>query len=212
MSSSLFGVVLAIFAVVWLSLAARGLARELNTDGPANWVVGLMGLLVIVGAAGFFATGLSAVGVLNFPRSFQWPAGYVSGVMRMPDGNVVVPLVPAGRLQLYDPQWRFLRGWQVNASGGDFRVECTPAGTIEVLTARGRRHYSFTESGDVISDVPSSDSGSDAFYAPHAEGQSVVVPTSPLLWVFSSPFFCWGVAAVGGVGIVVAKRLAHPKL
>lgn len=193
---------------VWLSLAAFAVVREPKTGGTDNWLVGIMGLLVIVGAAGFFATGLAALGVLNLPGSFEWPAGYVKGVMSMPDGNVVVPLVHAGRVQLYSQRLRFLRGWHVNAFGGDFRLESTPAGTIEVLTARGERHYSFTESGDMISDTPSSRSGSDAFYTPHSEGQPVVVPTFPLLWVFSSPFLCMGMAVVGGA-VIVRKRKAR---
>lgn len=55
----------------------RGVTREFRTSGSFKGIIALMGLVVIVGAAGFFATGLSALGFLKFPASFQWPAGYV---------------------------------------------------------------------------------------------------------------------------------------
>jgi hypothetical protein len=35
----------------------------------------------------------------------------------------------------------------------------------------------------------------------------VVVPTSPLLWVFSSPFLSWGLAVIGFVGLAILKKI-----
>jgi hypothetical protein len=76
----------------------------------------------------------------------------------MADGKYVVPLVSPGRVQLYDPQWHFLRGWHVDAEGGDFKVRCSLDGLIEVLTARGNHHYIFNELGELISATTVSDS------------------------------------------------------
>jgi hypothetical protein len=42
------------------------------------------------------------------------------------------------------------------------------------------------------------------------DGEWTVVPTSPLLWVFSSPFLSWGLAAVGGIGLIAVRRIAPP--
>ena len=118
----------------------------------------------------------------------------MTGVKKTADGKYVVPLVPEGRVQVYDSHWLFLRGWNVDALGGDFRVTPTPRSTIEVFTARGARHFSFTENGDLISDA----SMSESFDALPNKGQSVVVPTSPILWVFSSPAISWGVGVLAG--------------
>jgi hypothetical protein len=210
MSSFLFEIFLTLFAVVWLSLATCGIIRDIKKCGRAKWVIGLMGFLVIVGAGGFFATALLEMGVLKLSNSSQWPAGYVSGVIRTPDGKYVVPLIPPGRVQLYDPQWRFLRGWHVNADAGDFKVECAADGKIDVLTARGLHHYTFTQDGNLIS--AKSLSSYNSFYSRHTEGASVVVPTSPLLWIFSSPFLSGGVAAIGGIGLTVVKKSVGLKL
>jgi hypothetical protein len=102
-----------------------------------------MYLLVLVGAGGFFAAGLSATGIIKLPSSYEWPAGYARGVVATADGKYIVPLMPSGRLQIYDSQWHFIRGWNVDAGGGDFRVQCSPDGLVEVFTARGERQILF---------------------------------------------------------------------
>jgi hypothetical protein len=199
-----FGLLIALFAAFWLFLAARGMAKELKAPERAKWFRGTMYLLILIGAGGFFAAGLSATGVIKLPTSYEWPAGYVRGVVTEVDGKHVVPLVPSGRLQIYDSQWHFIRGWNVDAGGGDFKVRCSSDGVVEVFTARGQHHYSFTQDGRLIS--------SESFSEPLPslpEGQSVVVPTSPLLWTFSSPFLSWGVAVVGFVGLAATKKMGH---
>ena len=164
-----------------------------------------MYLLVLVGAGGFFAAALSATGIIKLPSSYEWPAGYVRGVVTTADGKYIVPLMPSGRLQIYDSQWHFIRGWNVGTGGGNFKVQCSANGVIEVFTARGEHHYSFAQDGHLIG----SESLPEPFSLLPDEGQSVVVPTSPLLWIFSSPFLSWGVAVVGFVGLAVLKKMGH---
>jgi len=200
-----FGLFLVLFAAVWLFLATRGIAKELKTSQQAKWIKGTMYLLILIGAAGFFAAAFSAMGIIRLPTSYEWPAGYVSGVVTAADGKHIVPLMPSGRFQIYDPKWHFIRGWNVNAGGGNFKVGLSPDGVIEVFTARGEHHYSFTQGGQLIS--------SETFSEPYSslpEGESVVVPTSPLLWIFSSPFLSWGLALFGFVGVALLKKL-RPK-
>jgi hypothetical protein len=201
-----FGVFLALFSCVWLFLAGLGIVRQLKRGRRVNWLVAISGLFLMVGAGGFFATGLSAAGVINLPDSFEWPAGYVRGVAETADGYHVVPLVPAGRLQIYDSQWHFVRGWHVDTSGGDFKVACLPNGEIAVLAARGRRRYSFNENGKLISGTRLP----EFFVWPQPE-RSVAVPTSSLLWIFSSPFLSWGIALIGMAGLWAARKFPPDK-
>lgn len=170
---------------------------------PFKWIVGVTYFLILIGASGFFATALSAVGILKLPCSREWPAGYVSGVVTELDGKYIVPLVPSGRVQLYDSQWHFIRGWNVDAGGGDFKVQCSPDGLIEVFTARGEHHFSFSEDGRLIA----STTILPGVFSGLPKGQSVVVPTSPLLWVFSSPFLSWAVMVIGFVGMAILKKI-----
>lgn len=114
-----------------------------------------------------------------------------------------MPLKPSGRLQIYDSQWHFIRGWNVDAGGGDFRVQCSSDGLVEVFTARGERQYSFTEEAHLVATtriLPET-------FASLPAGDSVVVPTPPLLWVSSSPFLSWGLAVIGFVGLAILKKI-----
>ena len=152
-------------------------------------------LLAVVGSLGFFGNALSDVGGLNWlPGSFEWPAGYVSGVATTSDGLFVVPHTPSGRVQVYDSDWKFLRGWHVDAGAGTFKLRSSGTDRIEVFTARGQWHYVFDESGALISRknyTPETYSSLDG------AGQSVVVPTAPWLWVFTHPGISWAALFVG---------------
>jgi len=200
-----FGLLMAAFTAFWMFLCVRGLARALRAPDQAKWIAGLMYLLVLVGAGGFFAAALSATGIIKLPSSYEWPAGYVRGGVTTADGKYIVPLMPSGRLQIYDSQWHFIRGWNVGTGGGNFKVQCSANGVIEVFTATGEHHYSFAQDVHLIG----SESLPEPFSLLPDEGQSVVVPTSPLLWIFSSPFLSWGVAVVGFVGLAVLKKMGH---
>jgi hypothetical protein len=200
---SLFNLFIALFAGFWLFFVSRYLVRQFNRGNRFRWIVAILSILVLIGGGGFFAAGLSATGVIKLPASREWPAGYVSGVVTTGHGDYIVPLVPSGRVQLYDAQWHFIRGWNVDAAGGDFKVEYSPDALIEVFTARGNHHYSFTGEGRLI--VPARILPET--FASLPRGDSVVVPTSPLLWVFSSPFLSWGVAVIGFIGLAALKKI-----
>ena len=98
-----FGLLIAAFAAFWMLLCARGMARALRTPDRAKWIMGLMYLLVLVGAGGFFAAALSATGIIKLPPSYEWPAGYVRGVVTTGDGKHIVPLMPSGDSRFTTP-------------------------------------------------------------------------------------------------------------
>lgn len=189
-------------ALFWLFNAVRGVIRGMRRPGRPHWTVVFLYLLLALGGEGFFAQAFCTTGVIKLPSSFQWPAGYVSGAVATEDGKQVVPLTPVSRIQIYDSQWHFITGWYVNSGGGDFKVQSSPDGVIEVFTARGQRHYSFTQDGHLVL----SESYSDNFMS-LPRGESLVVPTSPFLWVFSSPFLSWGVGVIGLVGLIITKKI-----
>ncbi len=203
-----FNLFLVLFAGVWLFLAWRGICRALKSAEQTKWLIVVSGFLVLIGSAGFFAEAMSGVGIINLPRSYEWPAGYASGVKKIASGLYVVPLDAEGRVQLYDSNWHFLRGWNVEAQGGDFTVAPTPDGNIDVFTSRGEHQYSFTENGDLLSTANFSDSS----WSPQKDGQTVIVPTSPVLWAFSSPAISWGIAILGLIGLGLVKKFTGQKL
>ena len=203
---SAFGWVIAVFGVVWLGTVIRGMTKGYGSGQRSNWVTWVAGALVGLGALGFFGSALLAVGMFNPPNSLELPPGYVSGVVTSQDGKYVVPIEPSGRIQIYDSQWKFLTGWQVQAEGGSFKVVAAQPSFVETFTGRGKHHYTFTDTGKLIA----ADHYSKPFEALSNGGRSMVVPTSPLLWPFSSPFLSMALTVVGFLLPKAVKRLAAP--
>jgi hypothetical protein len=200
----IFDLLLILFAGFWLFMSVRGASREVKSGGRLKPLLALPAVAGLVGFGGFFAQMMSAEGIIKLPKSYEWPAGYVSNVITTADGTYVVPIVPSGRVQLYDLNWHFLRGWNVNALGGDFKVESKSPDAIEVFTARGQSHYTFNENGDLVS----SGKLSESYYSLPNAGRSLVVSTALLLWPFSSPFISVVVGTLGFLGIAMMKKLA----
>ena len=190
------------FAGFWSFFAFRGKSWAFNISDPSTWLTLLMFFVFFVGLAGVLASDLSAFGLVRLPSSCEWPAGYVRGVITTPGGKHVVPLWPSGRVQIYDSQWHFVRGWNVDAWGGVFEVQCSSDGMIEVLTARGDRLYRFTEEGQLISSLPLERPISLWI----TSGRPVIVRTPLALWVFSSPILSGAVAIIGFVGLEALRQ------
>jgi hypothetical protein len=82
------------------------------------------------------------------------------------------------------------------------KVQSSPDGVVEIFTARGAVHYSFTQDGRLVSSA----SLPEPFLS-LPRGESFIVPTSPFLWVFSSPFLSWGVGVIGLVGLAILEKV-----
>lgn len=195
---------LIVFAGFWLLMAARGLKREFDEGQKFKWVFAFPIFVGFLGFSSFFAQAFSAEGIIKLPKSYEWPVGYATNVITMSTGHYVVPIVPSGRVQLYDANWHFLCGWNVDALGGDFRVATDSPGFIDVYTARGQHHYTYNENGDLISSAPLAES----YYSLPNSGQSVTVRTPLVLWPFSNPFVSVVVGTLGFVGLALIKKVA----
>jgi hypothetical protein len=202
---SLFGWTVAVFAVIWTVLAIRGISRQSKRGERFDWLVWVGGFLVVLGAVGFFGAALTSVGMVKLPASFEWPPGYVSGVVTSPNGFRIVPLQPLGRVQVYGPDWRYLRGWQVGGEGGPFKIVTSQPEKIEVYTLRGSHHFTYIEDGQLLATEPYT----QPYDSLPNSGRSQVVPTFPLLWPFSSPFLSIGLVVIGAMGPKLSKWLRN---
>ena len=191
---------------VWLFAAAQHFLSAKKETGWHRLTPVLASLFLALGALGFFGTALSSTGGLNWlPKSFEWPVGSARGIVETTNHIFVVPHTPSGRIQLYDRNWKFIRGWHVDASGGVLDVFISEPGSINVVTARGRRHYIYSLDGKLISAERYPDNLYDSI--PRI-GISHSVPTAPWLWTFTSPFYSWLVAMLGMVMLIAKEKIS----
>jgi hypothetical protein len=201
-----FGILVIVLMLgVFVASAGATIWDARTVTGPARWCKLIGGVLLAIGAIGFFGMALSATGGLRWlPPTFEWPVGDAKGIVDLPDGRHVVPLQPSNRIQLYSSDWKFLRGWWINASAGTFVIRLRNTNQIEVLTARGQRRLLFDLDGKLIEGREYRD---EEYAAASRAGYSAVVPTKLWLWPLTGPFLSWLCGLTGGVMIGLSQRL-----
>lgn len=196
--------VLLLLAAAVVGVAAALRTRQKQRGRVRAWTAA-GGTFLAAGIVGFLGTALAGAGGLGWlPSSCEWPVGLATGVVATGD-HFLVPHQPAGRLQVYDADWGFVRGWWVDAAGGGYKITAVDDGEIEVVTARGNRRYRFDLEGRLRwTEVYVPGGAYDAF--PEL-GELRLVPTAPWLWAFSHPFLSLATAALGMVMLFHRDRL-----
>lgn len=171
------------------------------------WLAVPAAMLFAVGWMSFMAGAVSAGGGFDWlPRTFEWPVGWAKGVVRTSDGGYAVPHEGAGRVQLYDEQLHFRRGWQTQAHGGGFTLTALTNGGVQVRTARDSQTYSYDTAGEllpagvfakVLSSAASPESVPDWFPPPWWG------------WTLTTPVIAW---VTGAVGLCLLAALARARV
>ncbi len=178
-------------------LASLCLSSLKESTCRRRWLTLPSSILLAIGAIGFFGQGLSAVGALNWmPHSIEWPAGYADHALKTTDGDHIVLIEGAGRIQVYDPAWHFVRGW---AAGPVLKLRLLADGTIEALT-KGQRGLVFDLNGKLLSQRRYGIHEWIVIQNSLPPGESLWVRTSPWLFIGSNPLWSWLVAALGSAG------------
>lgn len=182
-----------------------------NTIEPVNrekWMKVIGCALLLVGGLGFLAPMLSATGILKLPSDVEWPVGSASGILVAKDGEHVVLVKAASRIQIYDPAWKFLRGWHINPGEKVFALRLGGETNIELFTVQSKQRFVYGLNGQLLSqDSYTPQQFSDS----HNPGVSATIPTHWWLWMLTSPAHSWIVAALGGGLLFVAAWKAKPK-
>jgi hypothetical protein len=189
--------------------AALRLAVAIRTHGQRSagtLICGIAGLVLIAyGMLGFLGAFLSATERLPWrSEDTALPMGRVDGAVIDADGLIYCPSPPWGRIQLYDRDKRFIRGWFVNAFGGVFRIHVNAQNHLEVATARRRMLYVFDREGHLLSRAsyePRSYADFD-----HWRGSVISIPTPFYLLPLTHPVIAWLVALAGMLLLTAATR------
>jgi hypothetical protein len=174
-----------------------------ESRGWRRWLAVPCSLLIGIGAVGFFGQAISTVGGFNWlPASTEWPAGRADHALTTTDGHHVVLVKGAGRIQVYDQGWHFVRGW---AAGPVLNLRLLTDGTIEALM-KGQRGLVFNPSGKLLSKRKYGVREWIELENSLPPGESVSVPTSAWLYIGSSPLLSWLVLAAGFAGWFTSSR------
>jgi hypothetical protein len=200
----IFGLLFLLIAAFIAFAGVRSIfRRRLPVSGRLLASVG--GVMMLAGSLGFWGHAFATVGLLNWlPSSFEWPVGEADQVLTQPDGTHLVPVVPGRRVQVYTADWRFVRGWPVSSGDTTFKLGYAGDDRVEVFTARGHMRYLYTLNGELLNQQHFPQA---TFAEVGGESRPQWVPTSPWLWIFSSPGAAAIVGAAGfGLLILGAKR------
>lgn len=205
-----FDIILTVIMLgIWISAPILFAFQTDRKTALRYWLRIVGGSMMALGALGFFGSALSSSGGLSWlGPSFEWPVGSADNVLVMPNHDYVVPVVAPARIQVYGPDWKFLRGWYVDSAGGMLQTGISGTNNIEVLTARGHRQYIYTIDGSLLSQG-TYPYGINKF---SGSGLTMTVPTPWWLWGFEGPFHSW-IIAMFGMLIAIAsdakKRFGH---
>ncbi len=190
-------IVIAVFFVEWKKASGLKLVVQLASSA-----------FLIVGGLGFFGAAIASTGGLNWlPISLEWPLTHSSNAVRLDSGEYVVPHEGAGRVQVYDENLEFIRGWSAKSDGGSFVLVSSTENQFFVVTARGNRRDKYDALGTWVS--ASTYSGD---YPPAGVANVYVeLEVNPLLWPFMHPFVAWLYAAIGMVLGGLAEKMQSKK-
>lgn len=193
------------FAIVG-PLGALGFVLEaVQKKRKAIVLACVVAVLFAYGWAAFVVQGLGACGGLSFlGEAFEWPIFFTSGTVEDSLGRRYVPHTRAGRIQVYDSEGNFLRGWFLNTGGGVFKLHVTEDDELEVFIASGDRHLVFAADGSLLREGHYPGESYDVLpVGPYCE-ISLTVPW--YLFPLTSPVVAWLVVVMGITGMMIFKK------
>ncbi|MES2983343.1 MAG: hypothetical protein V4727_13605 [Verrucomicrobiota bacterium] len=186
------------FIVIAVLIASGVLKKQ---KGIRKYLQCLGGSLVYIGGLGFFGTAISSS--IQIPKSFEWPIGLADQIIPLSNGYVLAMHHPSARVQVYDVEQVFVRGWSVAASGGGFKGKLLSDGRVEIWTARGQKKFVYTLDGSLIEQGSYSPK---TFADIEIQVEKGKLPIFLPFWIFANPAIAWGVGFCGMLILLVCNK------
>jgi hypothetical protein len=125
------------------------------------------------------------------PAMIEWPVGCSGDIVQLPDGGKVVLHTRSRRIQIYDRQWHFVRGWRIadDNPGKFFEMRLNAENSIEVqVTYPYHLLVVYALDGRLL-DESSYDPQDRANVWSVKSSSRECVPTALPLWPFTNGFF-----------------------
>ena len=109
---------------------------------------------MLVGVTGFAAGFLIRIHRFGYHPdrldSFEFPLGDLEGIAVDSEGNIYCGVQFYSRVQVYDPEGKFLYGKFIDSAGGSFRIRINKDDCLEVATVRNAKLYRFDKNGNLV--------------------------------------------------------------
>jgi len=102
-----------------------------------------------MGFTGFIGGALITIGIIEYNK--EVPLGDIKGIVVDNEGHIYIGLGFYGKVQVYDTNGKFIKNWEVAASGGSFNINLTEGQNILISTARGEKQILYDKNGKVVS-------------------------------------------------------------
>lgn len=155
-------------------------------------------LSILVGFVGFagrmiLSTGLGA----KLPGYVEFPVEPDQTTFTDSKGNIFVPLVELGRMQVYSPDRAFRYAWSFPTYGGEARVDLVDDSTVSIFTLKHRSLADYDIRGNVRALSYGAPLGSLSDFRLHADF-SPKITSSYLLLACTSIVGAW-ITGLGGI-------------
>jgi len=157
-------------------------------------------LLFAVGTVAFFLVSMAS----DLPPDFNFPIGFASHSFQNVEGNHIVYDSSIGRVQIYNPNWDFIRGFPVYPLGGSSKATLSDDGMLIILKRRSPdpEKIIFSIDGTEISRGVISVQE----YLNMKDSRDINYITTPIyLLPFTNSLFGWIMAVIGGILLLRGK-------
>ena len=138
-----FIIVVARFVKLGLSRTPFSVKTIFTLIGAVFIVVGLFNWMVAVG-------GLTGI----LPDSFEWPVNEPESVLVTSHGTHIVPNGSSVRMQIYDRDLVFQRGWWVDTGGGGFKLVLSSDTSFTIYVDKYNEKHTYDLSGTLLATDP----------------------------------------------------------
>lgn len=203
-------------------------------------VVGM--IFILFGVTGFFSVFFSALDMLRWiPGNIELPLAGIDGIDVNREGKLFVASKYYNRIQVYNTNGDFIRGWFLNNTGSIYlKIRINDNNKVEVASLRGSKIDVFDENGKLIKTRKFDEDDTDFFDSFEQKGKHLfdklrrchydvegwvfqgIIQTVPdgkkkigknafYLFPFQGPFQGWATAIFGGFLITRAEKKKKKK-
>lgn len=163
-------------------------------------------LLFAVGTAAFFSGAVAS----GLPPDFNFPIGFASHSFQNDEGNHIVYDRSIDRVQIYNPNWDFIRGFPVFPLGGSSKATLSDDGMLIILKRRSPDPEKIIFSIDGTEISRGAISAQEFLSMKDSRGINYI--TTPIyLLPFTNPLVGWIMALIGSILLLRDKLTLNRK-